>query len=513
MTHEEEIERGKELAQYAADPWRFVMDMFPWDNHPELKGAAPEKWQREVLQAIRDGLPQEKVRIACASGHGVGKTALTSWIILWALATCRDTRGVLTASNEAQLYTKNRAELTKWHRLLRGKEFFNLTATALIRNDPGHEFTWRLDLLPWNPFKAEAFAGLHNAGRRILIIFDEASAIDPIIFETVEPAASDINTQVIWCCFGNPLHNTGPFRECFGKFAHRWKRFHVDSRDVGISDKEQLARWAADYSEDGYFFCTRVRGLFPAAGSAQFIPVDLVEEAMAREAQWMPNDALVLGVDVARFGEDASVLYPRRGLDARSLKPIELHGLDTVRVEEQILNFCQQHQVDVIFVDDAGAGGAVVDHLVRHNLPVEGVAFGGKSVGDISRVKHANKRAEMWGTLRDKLPYLALPDNADLRDQLIGPEFKFNLKGEIQLEKKEDMRKRGLASPDIADALALTFARPVFPRQFENWTNGASNVVSDYSPIEEFEREQEGRPRTPQRYYAAGYPRLLSEFE
>ena len=129
MTHEEEIELGKEMAQYAADPWRFVMDMFPWDSHPELKGAAPELWQREVLEAIRDGLPEEKVRIACASGHGVGKTALTSWIILWALATCRDTRGVLTASNEAQLYTKNRAELTKWHRLFRGKEFFNLTAT------------------------------------------------------------------------------------------------------------------------------------------------------------------------------------------------------------------------------------------------------------------------------------------------------------------------------------------------------------------------------------------------
>jgi len=367
--------------------------------------------------------------------------------------------------------------------------------------------------LPWNPFKAEAFAGLHNAGRRILIIFDEASAIDPIIFETVEPAASDVNTQVIWCCFGNPLHNTGPFRECFGKFAHRWKRFHVDSRDVGISDKQQIARWAADYSEDGYFFCTRVRGLFPAAGSAQFIPVNLVEEAMARDVQWMPNDPLVLGVDVARFGEGSSVLYPRRGLDARSLKPIELHGLDTVRVEEVILNFCLQHQVDVIFVDDAGAGGAVVDHLMRHNLPVEGVAFGGKSVGDISHVKYANKRAEMWGTLRDKLPYLALPDNPDLRDQLIGPEFKFNLKGEIQLEKKEDMRKRGLASPDIADALALTFARPVFPRQFDSWTNGASNVVSDYSPIEEFEREQEGRPRVPQRYIAPGYPRLRPEFE
>jgi hypothetical protein len=78
MTPEEEIELGKEMAGYAADPLKFVLECFPWDSHPELKGAAPEKWQREVLEAIRDGLPEEKVRIACASGHGVGKTALTS---------------------------------------------------------------------------------------------------------------------------------------------------------------------------------------------------------------------------------------------------------------------------------------------------------------------------------------------------------------------------------------------------------------------------------------------------
>src|SRR5262245_5330410 len=135
------------MALYAADPLKFVLEMFPWDSDSQLKGAAPEKWQREVLEAIRDGLPQEKVRIAVASGHGVGKTALVSWIILWALATCRDTRGVFTASNKAKLKPRNRPELNKWYKLFRGKEFFNLTATALIRNDPGHEFTWRLDLL------------------------------------------------------------------------------------------------------------------------------------------------------------------------------------------------------------------------------------------------------------------------------------------------------------------------------------------------------------------------------
>jgi hypothetical protein len=166
MTEAEEMALSDELAACAGDPLRFVETMFPWDTHPTLKGAAPEKWQRQVLEAIRDGLPEEKVRIAVASGHGVGKTALVSWIILWALATMRDTRGVVTASNEPQLRTRNRAELEKWLRLFRGKDFFELTATALIRKDPAYEKTWRLDLLPWNPYKAEAFAGLHNAGRR-----------------------------------------------------------------------------------------------------------------------------------------------------------------------------------------------------------------------------------------------------------------------------------------------------------------------------------------------------------
>jgi hypothetical protein len=416
-----------------------------WDTHPTLKGARPEKWQREVLEAIRDGLPEEKVRIAVASGHGVGKTALTSWIILWALMTMRDTRGVVTASNEPQLRTCNRAELEKWLRLCRAREFFELTATALIRKDPAYEKTWRLDLLPWNPYKAEAFAGLHNAGRRVLVIFfDEASVIDPIIFQTVEPVATDANTEVIWCCFGNPLHNTGPFRECFGRFAHRWTRFHVDSREVGISDKNQIAQWAADYAEDSYFFCTRVRGLFPSAGSVQFIPTDLVEAAMVREVLPLPNDPLVLGVDVARYGEDSSVIFARQGMDARSILPIEVRGVSTVKLEELILNFCLQHPVDMIFVDSTGVGGGVVDHLQKHNLPVEDVSFGGKALNATDRVRYANKRVEMWGNLRDALQWMAIPNRADLRDQLIGPEYEINLRGEYQLERKEDMRRRGL---------------------------------------------------------------------
>jgi hypothetical protein len=498
-----------ELVECRGDPEAFVDRMFDW-NAGELKGKSPEPWQRGILQAIRDGLPLGKaIRIACASGHGVGKTCLVSWICLWAMATCTDCRGVITASNEAQLYTRNRAELRKWFRLFRGRAFFELSATALLSADEAHVQTWRLDLLPWNEHRPEAFAGLHNQGRRIVVIMDEASVIPPIIWQTIEPVMTDIDTEIIWCVFGNPLHNTGPFRECFGRFAHRWRRWHIDARNVGISDKKQIAEWAEDHEENSYFFMTRVRGQFPTASALQFIPTDLVEEAMTREIIPQPREPMVLGVDVARFGDDQSVLYARRGLDARSILPLTFQGISTDRLVDKILEFCSQQRVEVIFVDGAGVGGGVVDMLKRHNLPVEDVQFGSKAERS-DQIKHAQKRSEMWGALRDALKYLAIPPSNELRDQLIGPEYDYNLKGELQLEKKSDMKRRGLASPDIADALALTYARNVFPREDLDWMNAGNNVQSEYNPFdEERMRDQPTQPR----YYAPGWAKLKSEFE
>jgi hypothetical protein len=494
-----------ELVACRGDPERFVDTMFDWQS-PELRGKSPAKWQREVLRAIKDGLPlQRAVRIAVASGHGVGKTALTSWICLWAMATCGDCRGILTASNEAQLATRNRAEVRKWLRLFKGREFFELTATALISTDPNREQTWRLDLLPWNEHRPESFAGLHNHGKRIIVVMDEASVIPPIIWTTLEPVMTDVDTEIIWCVFGNPLHAVGPFREAFGKFAHRWRRWHVDARDVEISDKRQIAEWAEDHEEDSYFFMTRVRGQFPSQSALQFIPTDLVEAAMEREVIMNPRDPLVLGVDVARFGDDCSVVYARRGQDARSIPPMVYRGMSTDRLEDIILQFCLEHHVEVIFIDGGGVGGGVVDHLLnRHNLPVEDIQFGGRPArGD--QVKYAQRRSEMWGALRDGLKYLAIPSSAELRDQLIGPEFDYNLRGELQLEKKSDLKKRGLQSPDIADALALTFARPVWPRGYDDWTGNGGGVVSEYNPLSEESILGKPLPEAQRRYTAPGW--------
>lgn len=211
---------------------------------------------------------------------------------------------------------------------------------------------------------------------------DEASVIPPIIWQTIEPIMTDINTEIIWAVFGNPLHAVGPFRECFGRFAHRWRGRHVDAREVGISDKEQIREWGQDHAEDSYFFMTRVRGQFPTASALQFIPTDLVEAAMTREIVKQPGDPLVLGVDIARFGDDASVIYPRRGLDARSILPMVFRGISTDRLEDKILDFCSQNRVEVIFVDGSGVGGGVVDHLRnRHNLPVEDIQLAAKQIG------------------------------------------------------------------------------------------------------------------------------------
>jgi hypothetical protein len=498
-----------ELAECRNSPERFVDAMFDW-NAAELKGKAPEQWQRQVLQGIRDGLPlQRAIRIAVASGQGVGKTALVSWIVLWAMSTCTDCRGILTASNEAQLATRNRAELRKWFRLFRGRAFFELSATALLSADEAHVQTWRLDLLPWNEHRPEAFAGLHNQGRRIVVIMDEASVIPPIIWQTIEPVMTDVNTEIIWAVFGNPLHSVGPFRECFGRFSHRWLRWHIDARDVGISDKKQIAEWAEDHAEDSYFFMTRVRGQFPTASALQFIDTALVEAAMTREPVINPREPMVLGIDVARFGDDASVIYPRRGLDARSILPLVFQGISTDRLVDKVLEFCLENRVEVIFVDGAGVGGGVVDMLRRHNLPVEDVQFGGRADRG-EQIKYAQKRSEMWGAMRDALRYLAIPPSNELRDQLIGPEYDFNLKGELQLEKKSDMKRRGLASPDIADALALTYARPVFPRAYDDWMGTTNNVVSEYDPFDEARMRDE--PRAP-RFYAEGWAPLKPEYE
>ena len=158
---------------------------------------------------------------------------------------------VVTANTESQLRTKTWAELAKWFRLCPLlTEFFVLTATTLAARDPAHAKTWRIDAVPWTENRVEAFAGLHNQGRRILVVFDEASAIPDLIWETTEGALTDEQTEILWLVCGNPTRNNGRFRECFGRYRHRWIRRQVDSRNARLTNKQQIAQWVTDYGED-----------------------------------------------------------------------------------------------------------------------------------------------------------------------------------------------------------------------------------------------------------------------
>ena len=213
------------IARWRGDPELFVREIFPWgEEGTALAGeVGPDAWQLDLLRLVRENLsPNHPVRIAVSSGHGIGKTALSAWLILWALATEVDTTAIVTANTSVQLATKDWPELAKWFHLSPLLEsMFDLTATALTSKERPR--TWRADAIPWSIERSEAFAGAHNKGRRLMILFDEASAIDDRIWEVCEGAMSDANTELLWFAFGNPTRNTGRFRECFdGRFRDRW---------------------------------------------------------------------------------------------------------------------------------------------------------------------------------------------------------------------------------------------------------------------------------------------------
>ncbi|MBX9943781.1 MAG: terminase [Reyranella sp.] len=470
-------ERLIRVERYRRDPLGFVTWAFPWGEPGPLRDhAGPEPWQADVLREIGRKLEagESPVRVAVASGHGVGKSALVAWICLWASATVPSTRGVVTANTETQLRTKTWTELAKWQGLAATQDFAELGATSLASVLPVPEGAGRIDCVPWAAHNPEAFAGLHNKGSRVLLVFDEASAIAEPIWETAEGALTDSGTEIVWLAFGNPTRTSGRFHACFGRFRDRWHTKQIDSRRVSLTDGRQLDQWAKDYGEDSDFVRVRVRGLFPRAGTMQLIDGESVEDAMRRVPEGdrgrdgHHTAPLVMGVDVARFGDDKSVIVLRRGRDARSFAIEKHRGLDLMTLAGRVAEIAFAHGPAAVFVDETGLGAGVVDRLRQLGvLHVQGVNFGAAAArwdGDGAKSLYANKRAEMWGNLRDWIRGGgALPDDPDLRADLTGVEYGYTATGEIQLEKKEDMKKRGLASPDSGDALALTFAHPVRP--------------------------------------------------
>lgn len=467
-----------DIASFQHDPLGFSRYAYPWGEGELAGSTGPRKWQQGVLTSIGDHLSNPETRfqplmVSVASGHGIGKSALISQIVDWAVSTCDDCRVVVTANTDTQLRTKTWPEIGKWFRLSINSHWFNVTATAISSKDKKHERSWRADAVAWSETNTEAFAGLHNQGKRIVVVFDEASAIADKVWEVTEGALTDENTEIIWVAFGNPTRNTGRFRECFGRLQHRWKTFQIDSRTVEGTNKSQLDKWVSDYGEDSDFVRVRVRGVFPRAGSNQLIPSDVVTAAATKEVHVLPEDPLVIGVDVARFGDDQSIIRFRRGRDARSIPPLKFRGLDTMQLAGRVAAVISEHRPDAVFIDETGVGGGVIDRLRQLNHDVIGVNFGSSADAPVDGERCANKRAEMWARMRLWLKTGGAIDNdRDLSNDLESVQYGYNTDNAIQLERKDDMKKRGLASPDDGDALALTFAYPVSKRQSDDSHHG-----------------------------------------
>lgn len=449
------------MDDYAADPVGFVHDAYSWGEGALLHHSGPRQWQTVILQQIGDHLSDPAtrctpLRIAVASGHGIGKSALVGMVTTWAMSTCPETRIVVTANTEGQLRTKTWPEISKWVRLASNADWWAVPAMSMYERE--HEKSWRADAVPWSANNTEGFAGLHNEGKRIVLIYDEASGIDDLLWEVSEGALTDSNTEIIWLAFGNPTQNTGRFRQCFGSHRHLWKTHQIDSRTVEGTNREYLEGLVTTYGEDSDFVRVRVRGVFPRAGVSQFIPIDVVEAAQTRQITADPGAPMVLGVDIARFGDDQSVIRGRKGRDGRVIKPIKWRGMDTVFSANRIAEAIDTYRPDGVFIDGGGVGGGVVDILKNRGYRVIEVNFGGTPRDE---KKYANKRAEMYGEARDWMVTGAIDTDQQLADDLTGPEYAYDKDGRIQLEKKADMKKRGLASPDDADAFVLTFAQRV----------------------------------------------------
>lgn len=324
--------------------------------------------------------------------------------------------------------------------------------------EPGREKSWRADAIPWSENNTEAFAGLHNKGKRILLVFDEAAAIADKVWEVAEGALTDEDTEILWLAFGNPTRNTGRFRECFRRYRHQWVTMNIDSREVEGTNKAYLDDLVKTHGEDSDFVKIRVRGMFPAQSAKQFISATDVDAAFGRELK--PNAysfaPRILTCDPAWEGDDELVIGLRQGLCFKILRTLAKND-DDVAVASVLANLEDEHEADAVFVDGGYGTGIVSAGKAMHRRWVL-VWFAGESADPGC----LNKRAEMWKLTRDWLKQGgAIPPDQVLYDDLTGPETVSRLDGKIQIESKKDMKARGLPSPNRADALVLSFAHPV----------------------------------------------------
>ena len=463
----------------ANDPEAFVLFVFPWGQKgtPLERFSGPRAWQRKVLRDLAQRIsanmaPEavlQAVREAVASGRGIGKSALVSWLILWMLSTKIGSSVIVSANSENQLRKVTWGELTKWTAMSINSHWWEISATnlapaawlaTLVERDlkKGTRY-WGAEGKLWSEENPDAYAGVHNHDG-MMVIFDEASGIPDAIWSVASGFFTEPIVHRYWFAFSNPRRPSGYFYECFHAKRDFWTTRQIDSRSVEGTDRAIYDQIIAEHGEDSFQARVEVYGEFPTTGDDQFIGPHLVGEAAKRPRHKDPTAPVVLGIDPARHGADSTVIVVRRGRDLEEIR--RYRGDDTMTVVGHVIEAIEEFKPALTVMDEGGLGYGILDRLVEQRYKVRGVNFGQKAKNSIM---WGNKRAEMWGAMRDWLKTASIPDDRQLKVDLTGPKTKPNSSGTMFLETKKDMKARGLPSPDAADALAVTFAFPVAHRQ------------------------------------------------
>ena len=471
------------------DPLAFVLLTYPWGEPgtPLEHFQGPRKWQRAVLADIRDHIKDNNGKVdydtfrkAVASGRGIGKSALVSWLVHWMLSTRIGSTTIVSANSEAQLRSVTWAEVTKWLALLMNSHWFEVSATRvmpakwlaeIVERDlkKGTRY-WSVEGRLWSEENPDAYAGVHNYDG-VMVIFDEASGIPDPIWSVTAGFFTENTPNRFWLSFSNPRRNEGYFYECFNAKREFWQTQSIDARQVEDTDKAVYEQIIAEYGADSSQAKVEVYGEFPSDGDDQFISPRLVDEAVARASYKDATAPRVIGVDPARGGADSTVIVVRQGRDIVAIK--RYRGEDTMVTVGRVIDAIEEYNPALTVIDEGGLGYGILDRLKEQRYKVRGVNFGWKAKNP---VMWGNKRAEMWGDMREWLRTASIPHDRLLKSDLCGPHTKPNSSGTIFLEGKKEMKSRGLASPDAADALAVTFAYPVAHREY---TEKARTIVSN----------------------------------
>jgi hypothetical protein len=487
MTPEEyNLARAHIAADCRYDPLLFAEQAWAWGKG-QLEGQDIRVWQADILDTIARHLTNPAtrflpLRIAVASGHGIGKSAELGMIGTWALSCYLDPRIVITANTESQLVTKTSPEVSQWVRSSMFADLFDISTMSIkMKSRPEQH---RLDFVTWSESNTDAFAGLHARGRIVLLMMDEAAGIPDTIWEVAEGAMTDEDTVLIWIAFGNPTQNTGRFRECFRKHRKQWITHNIDSRTVEGTNKAALQMIVDAYGEHHDVTKARVKGQFPAAGAAQFISTTDVDKAFGRHypKQSYEFAPVIIGVDPAWTGNDDTAIVLRQGLISRVLKVIPRNDNDW-EMATLIANLEREHKADAVFID-GGYGTGIYSAGITMGREWKLVWFAGASPDPGC----LNMRAWIWREMRDWLKVGgSIPEDQALYEDLIGVETKPHREGKVQLLSKEEMKKKKLPSPNRGDALALTFAAQVEKRVHQPVDPRRAAQLAGHPGLEQFD--------------------------